>query len=612
MSTDEPTPTEEARTTITQRYRGASTVDESAVRLVADASREPVQVHGRVRDPILFREALSALYDIVSSDLRYKPKDRSAYLAYQRLKKRSVGLAQLQAQREYYNWLARNDPLAWFVLDPVVTVHPDAVLFEVFSKDEGTYAQLRVARDALEVDGPWVCGTTNIDFSDALFDGVQRIRSYRPTRLTIASDAVSLQTGEEEVVEKRIAVPDTWLRGFLQVQSSATLARAGVRLAPIELYNVLRQLRMNGDRKREGRAIRLELVPGEVPRVVLEPWEWLLTTTAGPYQGTKPEVVRIWGRRRWMLVRRLLPFLQNIELHLLGSGLPSFLVLRTGRMSMTLGLTGFTAANWSRSLQFDTLLPRPQPSTEGEGGLQEQVLARLREYWAADWRALVRDTGATPQDVLRVLQAASQNGWVMFDLASGKVRLRPLTAEPLDPVRLAYRNDAERRAHDLIPHVNIVKEDVVHGRGVEITAEVEVAADQRTYRTSFLVDEEGRVRKADCTCAQFRSHGLKEGPCPHLMALRLRYAQLQSERAAGLGDAVVTETRTYARRDAQGESVTQISLDKQRLTVRWGKRTDARLRVQNLVFDRVEDAREAYHSRIARLVARGWLDATAT
>ena len=602
------------RTSVTQRYRGTSAVEQGVVRLVSDLQRQPVRVSGRLKDPLRFREAMSALHEIVRSDLRYKPKDRSAYLAYQRLKKRSLGLQQLQAQRAYYDWLARNDPLAWFVLDPVVTVHPDGVLFEVFSRDEGTYAQLRVDRSALEVEGAWIEGTTNIDFTDTLFDGLQRIRTTRDARLTISPEAVGVTVGDEEVVEKRVQVPDAWLRGFLQVQSSATLARAGVRLAPIELYNMLRHLRLHGDQKGKGRAVRIELVPGEAPRLVLEPWEALIETTSGPYAGRRPEVIRIWGRKRWRLVSRFLPFVDDIELHLIGSGLPSFLVLRAGPISLTLGLTGFTASNWSRSLQFDALLPHPGSVPAGESAeLQQRVLETLGESWAADWRTLVTRTGATPAQVLAVLQAAGQNGWVMFDLATGQVRLRPLTAEPLDPQRLAFRNDVEKLAHDLVESgaVELLREGVAPRGGVELVAHVKVLADQREYRTSFVIDDDGRVQRAECTCHQFRSHGLKEGPCAHLMALRLRYAELLTERAAGRGHVPRTETKTFARRSDAGEAVTQVSLDETRLRVRWGQRTDARLRVQNLLFDSIEDARAAYEQRVAGLEAAGWLDASA-
>src|SRR5918911_1434386 len=59
-----------------------------------------------------------------------------------------------------------------------------------------------------------VCGTTNIDFSPALFAGVEQMRSYRETRLSIGKEAVQLaSTSAAAVLEKRVHVPDSWLRG---------------------------------------------------------------------------------------------------------------------------------------------------------------------------------------------------------------------------------------------------------------------------------------------------------------------------------------------------------------------------------------------------------------
>ena len=37
-----------------------------------------------------------------------------------------------EAQRKFWNFLYTHDRELWYVLDPVVSVHPDAVLFEVF------------------------------------------------------------------------------------------------------------------------------------------------------------------------------------------------------------------------------------------------------------------------------------------------------------------------------------------------------------------------------------------------------------------------------------------------------------------------------------------------
>lgn len=625
MSADDPKTTAEPgaetvevkRSDVSLGYAGASQVvadgGVATLTLFGNVHRSALKGSGTVKDPLLLREALSALHAVVKSDFRYVPKDRTAYLAYKRMRQQASALSLWEAQRAYVDWLQRNDPLAFAVLDPIVSVHPDELSFEVFSKDEGSYAKLSVDWSALGGPPPdLVPGTTNIDFSDALFDGVQRMRSYRETRLSVSRDVVGVATaGTPEVLEKKVTLPDTWLRGFLQVQSAGTLPRTAVRLAPIDLYNVLRHLRLHADPKKGGRGVRVELVPGEKPRLVLEPWELVLPSNAGPYAGRTPQVVRIWGRRRLMLLARLLPFVESVDLHLLGTGLPSFWVLRAGAFTFTLGLSGFTSANWAQAVSFDLLLPR----RASDAGTLDKVQKHLAKAWVATGAEIAAATKLEPGKVQEALQVGCQRGLFMFDVACEAYRFRPLTGEALDPARFEFRNDRERRAHDLSAEkgaVKIVTENRIHGEGLELTGKVHVAAEKREYRPALLVDDEGRVRKAECTCAFFRKHQLKEGPCEHLVALRLAEAREEQRRKAQRGadrSHVVLETRTYARRRDQGEDVYQVALDRQRVKIRWGLR-GAPQRVQSLVFNSVEEAQAAYFARVDDLEKRGFLDAT--
>jgi hypothetical protein len=555
---------------------------------------------------------MGALHALVGSDYRYVPKDRTAYLAYLRQRRESASLSIGQAQQEFFDWALRNDPLAFIVLDPVVTVHPDQVFFEVFSKDEATYAKLGIDVSALELAFQPICGTTNIDFSPTLFAGVEQMRTYRQTRLTIGKEAVALATTSVgKVLEKQIHVPDSWLRGFLQVQSAAALPRDTFRLNPIDLYNVLRHLRLHGDIKGRRRGLRIELIPGEAPRLVLEPWEAVLPGTAGVFKGRASRVIRVWGRRRLMLLKRLLPFVQHIEGHLLGSGLPSFWVLHAGPVTLTLGLTGFTAASWSQAISFDLLLPR---KTQG-GEALERILKHLTPIWVASAKQLSTSTGLKGDALLEGLQAGCQQGRLMYDVAADVYRLRALTEAPLDLPRLEYRNQRERIAHDLIARrgaVEIVSENRIAGTGLELTGKVTVTEDRRDYRPLMLLSEEGQVSKAECTCTFFRKQGLKAGPCSHLVALRLAYGEQEARRAreAGPRKGVTVETRTYSRRDEAGADVVQVTLDRNRLKLRWG-RAGAPLRLQVLRFNTNEDAQGAYHTRLDDLGARGFLDATA-
>jgi len=611
------TPTEApAATDVTLAYAGPSRVaaveGSAALALFGNLRRDPVRLEGRIRQPLRCREALSALHAIVGSDYRYVPKDRTAYLAYLRHKKEATGLSHWQAQQAYFSWLLRNDPLAYCILDPLITVHPDAVFFEVFSRDESTYARLEFASGAFDLAEPPTCGTTNIDFSPALFDSIQQMRSYRETKLSIGRELVRFTTADAgEVLEKRIRVPDSWLRGFLQVQSAMMLPRASFTLAPMDLYNVLRHLRLHADRKGQRRGLRVELVPGEQPRLVLEPWEEVFPTRAAVYRGPVARIVRVWGRRRLLLLRRLLPFVERVDVHLLGSGLPSFWVLRAGDMTITLALTGFTAANWSQAVSFDLLLPR---KTQG-GAPLETIIGALGDRWFAGTAELAAATGLKDAALVEALQLGCQQGRLMYDLAADVYRLRPVLDEPADLPRLQYRNRTERSAHDLLVRrgaVAIVSENRIAGAGLELTGKVTVAEDRREYRPLLLLADEGQVSKADCTCPPFRKQGLKAGPCVHLVALRLAHAAEETTRRTSTDprQTVTVETRSFSQRDASGEAVVQVSLQRQRLVVRWG-RAGADLRRQVLKFNTVEDARAAYFARVDELTADGFVDASA-
>ena len=88
-------------------------------------------------------------------------------------------------ERRYYKYLYDKFRDLWFVLDPVITVHPDEVFFECFSEDESSYGRLGTKYDVFENISEFSCGTTNIDYSAALYDEFQKIRTYKNTRFEI-------------------------------------------------------------------------------------------------------------------------------------------------------------------------------------------------------------------------------------------------------------------------------------------------------------------------------------------------------------------------------------------------------------------------------------------
>jgi predicted DNA-binding WGR domain protein len=503
--------------------------------------------------------------------------------------------------------------LAHLILDPVISVHPDQIAFEVFSKDEGCYAKLAFDHQAFNATEKTQYGTTNIDFSHALAMGIEQIRSHQKTTLQINQQAVQLSNDGDQhsILEKAIKVPHSWLRGFLQVQSSALLPADTLQIKAIDLYNILRHLRLNNDEKKQRRGLRIELTPGELPRFILEPWETLIETSATPYTGKHAKVIRLWGRRRLALLKRFLPYTDTIDIALLGNGLPSYWMLKGNLMSLTLAITGYTSSNWSQALNFDLLLPREMRPKEIETHQQlDSITKHLQGCFKDSLIGIMQATELTQKHCLSLLQHGCQQGLFMYDISAQCYRYRPISEHDLDMKSLQFRNISERQAYDLVNHqkaLDTVNSHYVPGQGTEISVTMSVKADQRDYLSQLLITPEGHIGKAECSCHQILKYGLQKGPCCHLIALRIAYAK-QCQHANK--NEMTKQSCRYSRRKKAHEEIYLLTLNEKQLQLKWGFVNTKKERRQQLLFNSNAEAKMAYLTKIKQLTQTGFVDTT--
>jgi hypothetical protein len=263
------------------------------------------------------------------------------------------------------------------------------------------------------------------------------------------------------------------------------------------------------------RSLRWQLTPGEPVRVTLEPWNIELVCARSIYSGPEQRVIRVWGRRRLHILERLIPVAKSFTLHLLGDGMPSFYVADLGDMSFTLGLSGWTANDWSRLGNFDLLAPR--------GSVDEFTLRRvhaaLAENWCESAPSLARRLHIDEAVVKSALAAYSQRGQVLYDLAGGVYRIRELSREPLPMEQLRFSNEREAKADNFV-NAKLVKVDTQErtAEGVRIAGTVMDNAVK--YQASIVIDDDQRLRDAGCECFFWKQNRLRKGPCEHMLALR--------------------------------------------------------------------------------------------
>ncbi len=584
----------------------AVSVDDKAMslRLPTDGQRSGPSLSARLHRPAVVRDALMALGDVLGSDLRRKASDRSDYLAYLASKGKGTSKAVWDAQREYlrlkYSEAAREEE----PLDPVLTVSLDGLRIEVLSRDESMYALLTLKADHAYAASDVVPGTTHLDLAPELMRAFSRIRTYRSTALQVGAAGGGPSAPASQARQRR--VPLRWLRAFGQMQAAALLPGHRFEIAPIDLYNVLFTLRMR-KAKKPPRGLRYELVPGELPRIVIEPWDIVLTSTGAPYTGTRPIVVRTWGRNRLTALARVLAHAKKIEVHLLGAGLPAFYVVDLGDAQLTVALSGWTDGGWAGISTFDLL---------AAGSAADSTSAQIAEQLAkgpASLNDLAAALGKPREDIRRAALGELGQLRAGIDLGSGVLFARPLLAAALPSDALRFRDAREAEAHRLLGEAKQVKLIKVHDapEGRTIEGQVEDRKAQRTFYPGFTLDREGRSTAATCTCPAFRRSGIKEGPCEHMMAVRVLFAReqakLESARATPEGRKLIhAETRTLTRRTRVGTEQVRLSLDGRQVVARFGTREP--LRQQRLLYTTPELARDGYFNRLDELSARGYLD----
>jgi hypothetical protein len=569
---------------VTQSYAQPSSAtfapDGMRLSVAAELSRPPVSLNALVKDSLAYARVMLALYSVVSGDHRAKQKDHTAYQEWvqqryleelttemasrvrvmpalidqenslrERIKEIRKAVRPLEeklaskdfllARGQYFKWLWENAKEMWMALDPVVSVHPDCVVFEVFSIDESSYGRVTVPMDRLDLLSQPVFGTTNVDYSKALADEIARVRDYRPAFLQVEAGGVTVGTGAGERMEKKIDLPPTWVRGFLQVQSASAFSGIDVTLSADTVAEVLAVLQ----RRREDagpRSLRFKLEPGKKPVIVVEPWNVEIAETQHVYTGDHTGDVRIWGRRRLLVLASLMPYAEKVQARLLGTGMPSYWTVFQKDHRFDLGLSGWTKNDWSRAARFDLLA---STGTISEGDI-EQAARALEGRLRLTPDELSAQTDLSREAATAALQRLCREGRAMFDLAAGVYRWRQLLPFPVhleednDPrVALARRlvatggvkwlkaGEDEDESSFGIPQAEKTTRFRAQVRGGEEKRE-------RKFHVILDLDEDGRARFVQCNCSWHRREKLRKGPCAHILAATVLASQQQVGAAA--------------------------------------------------------------------------------
>ena len=646
MTETQETPIEEGSTSdsLSLTYRGLSAYQldsrqgddpqgdiQQRLCLFLDEERQEEGARLRIKSPLLLREGLRSLLELNGLRGIYQPEDAETYEAYSAWRRGlDPQISPINASQAFYDFLAQHDPEAWVGCDPTVTLSSSGLTFELLDPTGRLYGALSFDPSAYELtsdasqesstqDQSALCA--HFEGSVTLREGLSMINHSIPLTLSLGSNPEDVEEGCRGALSKRLPAPKSWQRNYTQLLSSSTLESRRVHLTRMDLYNILQHLRLNSDPPKQKKGIRFELIPGKPPALTLEPWGIRLQSSGEVYRGDRAELIGVWDRRDLLVFDALLPYVDQVEVHILGEAQPTFWMLRCGPMTFTLGSMGFRPNNWSRGLLLDLSLPRA--STQDSSTLNEVIVERLNAQGALSADALqtaLLESGHvdTQSAAHAALRGAIQAGRVLPDRSTGTLTARRLFND-LDDAQLLYRNEREARAHELVTQgrVHITLGELPTGE-VEVKGQVSEPSaleglSEPMYAPQFQILEGAGMRKLSCDCAWMKDREKQKiGPCPHAQALWLRYSIDEATRLAEIAahpERVEFATAAYVRRRGEKEQSRYISLKRKTLEERWEDSGEEPRRTAK-VFSSIVAARVAYFKRVAELERRDYMDAS--
>lgn len=358
--------------------------------------------------------------------------------------------------------------------DPVVTSDGDRLRFESFSACCGIYGRLDILPEAL--DGAILgVGTTNVDFNPPMRAALARVGGLDPLRLSIGIDDVTVRTMDGEVVERKVPLPQRWLKGFAEVQVAAAGMTLNAELGGAATRSFLRGLPRDWRGPAwaipAGASLRISpragrgavCVSGPDRLRVLEPLARFATglRVYGPADSTLP------AASAWELLCRDVRFIVVVS------------------PEVDRGFSGEGAV----------LTDLADARTEDDADLVATLLA-----WESriDVVRLAADTGLPGDRVLRGLNRLGAAGRVGYDLAEEAYFHR----------ELPYDRAAIEEMHPRLRDARALAED----GGVTLTADGALVGGHRITRTASGVG---------CTCPWWGKHRGGRGPCKHVLAAEM-------------------------------------------------------------------------------------------
>jgi hypothetical protein len=375
-------------------------------------------------------------------------------------------------------------------IDPVVTSGCGHLRLENFSSCRSLYARLDLTPEGLDVMHQRR-GTTNVDFNEELRLSLGKVRDSHPISACVSADSFIFVRGDQVTHEKKVDLPESWLRGFASVQSLAQASEHFASVGKAGLQALFQQFPVTGDGReshwihRSNGGLRVSRVAGD-------------------------DALQLTGLRRLQSLRELVPFAEELHVHRHPSGALSLWTFSFKGLRLSLGLSAEVWRGFSgEGAALDDVV---------QGSLQdldEEVQEILAGYELRDPADLAITLGKNLPEIRAALARLASQGLAGFDHLTGQCFERVL---PGSEALVGTSNPRLMKARKWVNEGKVTI-DPHHGKGVRASVDVGAGVPHHV-----AIDG----TEARCTCFWFGRFGTSRGPCSHVLGARIALKESQS------------------------------------------------------------------------------------
>lgn len=365
--------------------------------------------------------------------------------------------------------------------DPIVTAGVGQIRFEGFSSCNGVYTRLDILPEGL--DGEFLSsGTTNVDFNEPMLNALNMVQKNEEVILSVGHDHVTLIAEKRKAVEKKVSLPNRWIKGLTSVQHYLAEMNEVFELnllQTVQLFQSLPKTTQKSDLFIVQRAGKFLFSPLQ----------------SGAH-------VRVGSAHRLRVMEGILPYLSSLKIFQSEDGQAACFVVMLDMMQMIFTFSADAYRGFS-----------------GEGKALEHLIEEVPLEWIYGLNSLFRGNEVFNTTLMSIEHNLSFNsmdsltanlssmGLLGFDVINNQHFYRRL---PFRTERILSLNPRLKNAKKLIAEKDIalVKNTAgyieAHVKGSDVVHKVVIEPHQQR-----------------CTCEWYTKHQATRGLCKHILAVKM-------------------------------------------------------------------------------------------